>query len=91
MTCQGQATPKEWGDVQMVMVPKPGKETYLVKSWRPIVLMNTVGELAQKVTADELQACHGPFYDLQYASSSQVHPVYALLGVVEGAHDICEP
>jgi len=37
------------------MIPKPGKDHTAVKGWRPIVLANTVGKLAEKLVALELQ------------------------------------
>jgi len=40
-----------WRNMTMVMIPKPGKEHSKVKGWRPIVLLNTVGKLANKVIA----------------------------------------
>jgi len=39
----------------MVMIPKPGKDHTRVKGWRPIVLANIVGKLAEKLIAQELQ------------------------------------
>ena len=39
----------------MVMLPKPGKDHSKVKGWRPIVLANTVGKLAEKIITEELQ------------------------------------
>jgi len=39
----------------MVMIPKPGKDYTAVKGWRPFVLANTVGKLAEKIIAQELQ------------------------------------
>jgi len=47
--------PEEWRDMKMVMIPKPGKYHTAVKGWRPIVLANTVGKLAEKIVAQELQ------------------------------------
>jgi len=41
--------------MEMVMIPKPGKDRRKVKSWRPIVLLKIVGKLADKVVAQELQ------------------------------------
>ena len=47
--------PEEWRNMKMVMIPKPGKDHTTVKGWRPIVLANTVGKLAEKLVALELQ------------------------------------
>jgi len=47
--------PEEWGNMKMVMIPKPGKDHTAVKGWRPIVLANTVGKLVEKIVALELQ------------------------------------
>ena len=45
--------PEERG-MTMVMIPKPGKEHSRVKGWRPIVLLNVLGKLADKVVAHEV-------------------------------------
>jgi len=50
------------------MIPKPGKDAKLLKSWRPIVLSNTTGKLLQKGLADQLQSHPAPFHHLQYGS-----------------------
>jgi len=47
--------PEEWRELEMVMLPKPGKDHTKVKGWCPIVLANTVGKLAEKIIAQELQ------------------------------------
>jgi len=60
LTGEGGRTPNEYRGLQ-VMIPKPGKPTNLAKSWRPIVLANTVGKLAQEVIADDLQFEHSLF------------------------------
>jgi len=41
--------------MKMVMIPKPGKDHTAVRGWRPIVLANVIGKLAEKVMALELQ------------------------------------
>jgi len=46
---------ESWRAMKMVMIPKPGKDHTAVKGWRPIVLGNVVGKLAEKVVAIELQ------------------------------------
>jgi len=47
--------PEEWRNMKMVMLPKPGKDHTRVKGWKPIVLANTVGKLAEKIVAQRLQ------------------------------------
>jgi len=47
--------PEEWRAMKMVMIPKPGKDHTVVKGWRPIVLANVVGKLAEKLVALALQ------------------------------------
>jgi len=37
------------------MLPKLGKDHTKVKGWRPIVLANTTGKLAEKIIAQKLQ------------------------------------
>jgi len=54
----------------MVMIPKPGKDHGSVKGWRPIVLAQTAGKLADKVIADTLQQAD-IFHNLQYGSRKQ--------------------
>ena len=44
----------EWRSMTMVMILKPGKDHSKVKGWRPIVLLNTVSKLADKVIAQLL-------------------------------------
>lgn len=52
----------------MVMIPKPDKDTKLLKSWRPIALSNTKGKLLHKGLADQLQSHPALFHQLQYGS-----------------------
>ena len=47
--------PEEWRKLKMIMLPKPGKDHTKVKGWRPIVLANTIGKLAEKIVAQKLQ------------------------------------
>ena len=47
--------PEEWRDMKMVMIPKPGNDQTAVKGWRPIVLANAVGKLAEKIIGQEVQ------------------------------------
>jgi len=46
---------KEWQHSKVVMIPKPGKDHYKTKGWRPINLINCIGKLGEKVVADRLQ------------------------------------
>ena len=52
----------------MVMVPKLVKDINLVNGWRPIVLPNTVGELSDRLIADQLQSHKHLFHEGQYSS-----------------------
>jgi len=48
--------PKHFKDSVLVIIPKPGKPTYSTpKSFRPIVLLNTVGKLIEKMISNCLQ------------------------------------
>jgi len=48
--------PKHFKDSVSVIIPKPGKPTYSTpKSFRPIVLLNTVGKLIEKMISNRLQ------------------------------------
>jgi len=51
----------------MVIIPKPNKKSYdSSKSFRPIVLLNTVGKLIEKVIRERLQFI--------MASNNFIHP-----------------
>jgi len=43
---------EEWRQAEMIMISKQGQDDGKVKEWRPIVLTNTVGKLADKVVAE---------------------------------------
>ena len=60
--------PKDWRDLNMVMIPKTNKDHTLVKGWHPIALSNTVGKLVEKVVVDSLQSQNSLFLQLQYDS-----------------------
>jgi len=48
--------PKHFKDSVSVIIQKPGKPTYSTpKSFRPIVLLNTVGKLIKKIISNCLQ------------------------------------
>ena len=59
--------PQEALELRMIMIPKPGKDQSAVNGWRPIVLAQTVGKLADKVVASRLQKLD-TFHHLQYGS-----------------------
>ena len=59
--------PEEWRGMKMVMIPKPGKDHTAVKGWRPIVLANTVGKLAEKIVAEKLQGCEELWHERAFA------------------------
>ena len=48
--------PPQWRKARIIMIPKPGKDGALVKSWRPITLSNTIDKLAEKLVAEEVQS-----------------------------------
>jgi len=56
--------PEEW---RAMKIPKPGKDHTAVKGWRPIVLANTVGKLAEKLVALELQKHEGLWHERAFA------------------------
>jgi hypothetical protein len=48
--------PKHFKDSLSVIIPKPGKESYdTPKSFRPIVLLNTLGKLVEKMISNRFQ------------------------------------
>jgi len=51
----------------MVMIPKLGKDHSKAKGWRPIVLLNTVGKLADKVVAGMLGKRRELFHERAFA------------------------
>ena len=53
--------------VQITMIPKPEKDRALVKSWRPITLSNTIGKLAEKLVAEEVQGHEAVCYEADFA------------------------
>jgi len=57
-----------WRGLNMVIIPKPGKDHSSVKGWHPIVLSNTNSKLGEKVIANRLQRAHEGFHNLQYGS-----------------------
>ena len=43
-----------WKEMEVVLIPKPGRDLTKTKSWRPINLINCVGKLREKVVVDAL-------------------------------------
>ena len=55
--------------MQVVFIPKPGKDLTLARNWRPLNLINCVGKLGEKVGADRMQDFGGDlFHYLQFGS-----------------------
>ena len=54
-------------EITVVMIPKVGKDTTRAKGWRPIVLINCLLKLMDKVVANELQNLP-VFHPEQYSS-----------------------
>ena len=46
--------PSAWREMRVVLIPKPGRDLTLTKSWRPLNLINCVGKLGEKVVADRI-------------------------------------
>ena len=46
--------PKNWKTAIVTMIPKPGKDKYEVKNYRPISLINCLGKLLEKIITDKL-------------------------------------
>ena len=57
--------PSRWKEMRVVLIPKPERDLTKTKSWRPINLINCIGELGEKVVADELQEA-GPLHGGQF-------------------------
>ena len=55
-------------EVTVVMIPKEGKDLSKVKGWRPMVLMNCLLKLMDKVVANELQKLDNLFHQGQFGS-----------------------
>jgi len=58
---------EEWRQMEMVMIPKPGRDHKKVKGWRQIVLLNTMGKLADKLVAEDLGRIGGLFHERAFA------------------------
>ena len=48
----GDIIPLAWREMRVVLIPKPGQDLTLTKSWLPLNLINCVGKLGEKVVAD---------------------------------------
>ena len=55
-------------EVMVVMIPKEGKDLSKAKGWRPIVLMNCLLKLMDKVVTNELQKLNHLFHHGQFGS-----------------------
>ena len=53
--------------MKVVMIPKPGRDLTQTKNWRPINLINCIGNIGEKVVADQLQDA-GLLHKHQYES-----------------------
>lgn len=53
--------------MKMVMLLKPGKDHTWVKGWHPIVLANTMGKLAEMLSAQESQAREELWHERAFA------------------------
>jgi hypothetical protein len=67
--------PSHFKESLSVIIPKPGKPTYSTpKSFRPIVLLNTLGKLVEKMLSWRLQfdgVAHGAFEPNQFGGIAQ--------------------
>ena len=67
--------PEHFKSSLSVIIPKPGKPSYSTpKSFRPIVLLNTLGKLVKKMLARRLQfdgVAHDVFYPNQFGGVAQ--------------------
>ena len=59
--------PPQWREARITKIPKPGKDRALVKSWRPITLSNTIGKLAEKLVAEEVQSHEELWHEAAFA------------------------
>ena len=61
--------PPAWREMQVVFIPKPGRDLTLAKNWRPLNLINCVGKWGEKIVADRIQDFRGDlFHHLQFGS-----------------------
>ena len=52
---RGGYIPDRWRDMQVVLIPKPGRDLIQTRNWRPLNLINCIGKLGEKVVADRIQ------------------------------------
>ena len=52
---RGGYIPDRWRDMQVVLIPKPGRDLTQTKNWTPLNLINCIGKLGEKVVADRIQ------------------------------------
>jgi len=58
---------EEWRQMEMIIIPKPGRDHSKVKGWYPIVLLNTVGKLADKLIAEDMGNIRELFHERAFA------------------------
>jgi Reverse transcriptase (RNA-dependent DNA polymerase) len=67
--------PSHFEESLLVIIPKPEKPDYLMpKSFQPIVLLNTLGKLFEKLLSRRLQfdgVAHGAFHPMQFGGIAQ--------------------
>ena len=61
--------PAQWREMRVVFILKAGRDITLMKSWRPLNLINCMWKLGKKVVAEVIQDHGGDLlYRLQYRS-----------------------
>ena len=73
--------PAEWQKLKVVMISKSKKNSKSAKAWRPINLINCMGELAEKIVADKLHEAD-LFYKYQFESRRGRSVIEAVFKVV---------
>ena len=54
-TLRGGYIPDRWRDMLVVLILKPGQDLTQTKNWRPLNLINCIGNLGENVVADRIQ------------------------------------
>ena len=54
IACLKLGFPMEWKRARVIMIPKPGKDKSLPKSYRPISLLPVLGKLLERVLASRI-------------------------------------
>ena len=73
--------PQHLLSMQMVMIPKPGKDITKVKWWRPIVLSNYIAKLSEKVVAERIQRIKEVFHRLQFGNLKTRLAIDSMMGM----------